>query len=147
MYQHQEPTLSQQLKARFAWMVLRADTDPSEFWSGLGAVGWGGFLLIPQAGTFAAAPSFAQMATIAPEWVWGLVMFVGGLLQWLAVFREYTRLRLITSFCALLSWGFIAGLIAYSNPYSTGIVTYGVLLTGMNLWSHLRLSPRRLLEG
>ena len=59
---------------------------------GMAALTWGIWLMLPFS-IFQSSPTFAVMAEIAPEWVWGLLMAGAGLQAIVGIWRNSYTMR------------------------------------------------------
>lgn len=132
----------QYMLARLWWILHDSDPDFLELFSGALGFLWGLWLLIPTWDTFNTTPSFAAMAALAPEWLWGSVIMGGGLLQVAMTIWGSLRLRSWATLGALLTWGFIATMLAISNFRATGGVVYFSICFSQ-VWAYLRIGIER----
>lgn len=97
--------------------------------------GWGVVLLSP-ANTFG-NPSYAALARIAPEEVWGITCLIGGLSRLIVLainglWLPSYRFRCFLAFLSIFFWLQILLGIAWSNPAPTGLASYsGFMLADM----------------
>lgn len=119
-------------------LLQRTDPTLAELLSGVLALGWGAWLLLPGV-TFGVAPIYDAMATIAPEWLWGLVVACGGLIQVTNVLRGALRARWFAAFAGVLSWGLVAALFAFSTPLNTATPVYSILCLSQ-MWACWRIA-------
>ena len=110
----------------------------AEAMSGLLGAAWGAWLLLP-ATTFTVAPVYDLMAKLGPEWLWGLVVLLGGLMQLSGVLFQWLRLRWTAAFCAVMSWGMIAAIMASATPLNTATPIYSILCFSQ-MWACWRLA-------
>lgn len=91
------------VRERIAYIFLEADLVHLAGLSGTAATLWGLVLLNPYAATFPTSKDHAFMASLFPEWVWGAVVALAGLLQVLSTLDGSARGRLVVSavMCAL----------------------------------------------
>lgn len=95
--------------------------------SGAGAFFWGLWILMPH-DTFPTSISYNVMASLAPEWVWGLVVMVVGAAQIATTLSTRGwKLRASANFATFVTWVFIATMFIVSNWLSTATVIYPLL--------------------
>lgn len=88
---------------------------------------WLGIILLLPAETFASNKSFNVMALIAPEWLWGLGLFLVGLCGTLSKAFPYKWVRL-GALSAVSGAHFLFALcLLLSNPINTGSGTYLII--------------------
>jgi hypothetical protein len=134
---------------RFAWyrqlrrmgdrlrrILFGYDMEPTEILLGAASGLLGLWLLLPF-DTFGSASSFAGMAAIAPETVWGLVMASLGTGRLCAIGCSARWLRSQFAFASGMIWLFIAVSIGVSNPVSTGLPLYSLLAVS-SAWAYIR---------
>jgi len=95
-----------------------------EFFPALFQVLWGLWILNPWVNTFAITNAYRLMADIAPEWVWGLAIFLIGIFQIIVIFTPNLRLRVLSSITCLFIFVVLAFLILAGNAGSVTIPTY-----------------------
>lgn len=119
-----EPSLSHRIGYRLADILWHRHFEIAELF---GAIFWGGWslvLLIPWATTFASAPGYRVMASIAPEGLWGWVGLFLAVNEFCAMTSEVRRWR-IAAAGLLFAWAlFIGTMLGLSNPVGTGAVVY-----------------------
>ena len=107
-------------------VILRKETDLTELVSGLGAVLWAILSAQPDVAPWAALPGVAHVPASALVLLLQGTLAMGGLLQLVAVFNEFHRLR---RFCALSSagtWGVIGALAFLSGPHAQSALPFAV---------------------
>ena len=95
-----------------------------EFFPALFEILWGLWILNPLESTFKISSAYTLMASIAPEWVWGLVLLAIGIFQMIVIFTPNLRLRLVSSVICLFIFVVMAFLILAGNVGSVTIPTY-----------------------
>jgi len=95
-----------------------------EFLPALFQVLWGLWILNPFENTFKITSAYNLMGTLAPEWVWGLILFVIGLFQLVVIFKGNLHLRAVSSILCLFIFITMSILIIFGNPASVTIPTY-----------------------
>jgi hypothetical protein len=88
---------------------------------------WGIWLIIP-IHAFKAAPSYALMAQIAPEWVWGTAFLFFAVGELLAIAHGNFFLWRLFAPGILFCWMFVCFFFVASTPISTGVPIYGSLV-------------------
>ena len=83
-------------------------------------LGFGVWLLFPN-NTFADSPTYSVMATVAPEWAWGVCAVV------IAFGWAVGQGRMIFCFLAVLFWLFVVLGFGRANFWSTGTITYSII--------------------
>jgi hypothetical protein len=130
-----------QIHKKLRHALITYEIELVEIMSGIAALSWGIWLLIPSLDSFQSGRTFEAMAMVAPEWLWGTSMMGVGFFAIQSVLAHNIRLRKMTSLTLSIMWMFITAIFAYSNLASTAAVTYGVF-TFFTAWSYLRLSQR-----
>lgn len=95
-----------------------------EFLCAVFAIWWGIWVANPWWDAFATSTSFAWMARIAPEYVWGLLMLGAGALQLLICFTQQPELHIGVSILNLAVWLLVDVALAKGNWHSTAVVIY-----------------------
>lgn len=121
--------------------LITYDIELVEIMSGIAAVAWGFWLLNPAFNTFDGSLGYVAMASIAPEYVWSVIMLFVGVMQVYAVVAHKLSYRKRASLALSMMWVFITTMIAISHLASTGVAIYGVF-SCFTIWSYLRLSQR-----
>lgn len=83
--------------------LVCVNSRPLEFILAIQAILYGGWLLLPS-NTFALSPVFSVMEGIAPELVWGGVIFGVGVIQFFGLFTENILVRRVLGFLDLFLW-------------------------------------------
>jgi hypothetical protein len=83
---------------------------------------WGVWVMNPFWDTFVVSGSYALMAKLAPEWLWGAVFLFIGIVQMFALFTPRLKLRLYTSFSSILILSTLAIFSGVGNYRSTGMI-------------------------
>lgn len=104
----------------------RGDTRGAEVISAVLAWMWGLILLHPYS-TFSDIAGYKLMAELAPEWLWGVVYLVIGLLQSAAMCGNVHYLRYPSAVLSMLGW--VAGFYFFYSvhPVSHAPAIYGTL--------------------
>jgi hypothetical protein len=93
----------------------------------------------PWADTFTTASiTFRLMESLAPEWAWGSLIGIGGLLQLISLFWGNGNWRRRTAFVLCLSWTFVAAMSWIAAWQSTAAPIYS-LLAAWQFWVALRM--------
>lgn len=87
------------------------------------SISWGLWLLYP-VDTFTGSRGYALAAQLAPEWAWGSVAVISGLVLLVALRREMDRLRRHALAAQMLVFLGICVVLTLSNPTSTGTPMY-----------------------
>lgn len=118
-------------------VLAEHDTEPTEFSGGVLKIGIGLWLLAP-ASTFGSSPTFAAMAALMPEAVWGVVLGAVGAFR-LAVLRSgRCAPRRVGAMIGFLFWFTLASLFLWSSPASLGFPLFALLAAGQG-WVYCRL--------
>lgn len=121
-----EPTVWLRVRERAWLLIFERDLELLEVAYGLMMLGWGVQLLLPW-DTFRTGLGYAVLAHLAPEWVWGALMFWIGVTKIGAYFLDHLRVRAAVTIGAVMMWTFLSVAFGLSNPAGTGIVVYPVL--------------------
>lgn len=111
-------------KGRF-WRTMTGP-DSGAFWNGVILALWGAWLLMP-ADSYAVSEAFDFMEKVAPEWVWGLVMLVGGSVVISGVRASEPKLTWIGCWVAAVCFTVLTAAFAFGSLFSTATIVYGVL--------------------
>lgn len=76
---------------------------PLEFILAIQAILFGAWLLLPYE-TFGVSSTYAVMRSIAPEWLWGAVIFGVGAIQFFGLFTKRIGIRRVLGFLDLFLW-------------------------------------------
>jgi hypothetical protein len=85
---------------------------------------WGLWIINPWENTFAITSAYRIMAGVMPEWAWGALLLVLGIIQLIVIFRGTLHMRAISSVTCLFIFLSLALLIFFGNPASVTIPTY-----------------------
>lgn len=119
--------------------------EPLELFLAITTTLWGFFLLLPF-NTFSTSGSFNILGSIAPEFGWGMFVFIGGLLHVISISRNDIYWRRDLNMILYLVWLFFAINFIQANPYGTGTIIYPMIFIG-KAWVYLRISQQiRLLD-
>jgi nitrate reductase gamma subunit len=104
-----------------------------EYVCAFAAILWGLWVVNPFWNTFDPTKSsvFRSMSEVAPEWVWGLVILLIGILQFVSRRTMNIKFRSISSFLAMFVWITLSIFYLMGNYASPGISMY-VIYTAMN---------------
>ena len=83
---------------------------------------WGAWVINPMWDTFGVSGSYALMAKLAPEWVWGAISLFVGITQMVTLFTNKMKVRLFTSFFSILILSTLAVFSGVGNYRSTGMI-------------------------
>ena len=83
--------------------LVCTNSRPLEFILAIQAIFYGGWLLLPT-DTFGAFQTYVIMRSIAPEWLWGSIIFGVGVIQFFGLFSENIRARRVLGFMDLFLW-------------------------------------------
>jgi len=109
---------------RLRAILSDADIDLIVLCFGLVSFLWGVALLLEK-NTFESNPaSFAAMARIAPEYVWGIGILAFGLSAWTALLAKKWQLLAWISLMDGLLWAFVATMFYVANPNTTAPFAY-----------------------
>jgi hypothetical protein len=112
----------------------------TEAQSGILALAFGAVLLAP-ADTFGMDAAYLAMAQLAPEFAWGLFIFMLGVAQIYAIVSNIYRLRRAAIFLLTCAWFFISFMLFWAVPASNGPYTY-LIIALSSAWAYWRLSLR-----
>lgn len=124
---------------RFILILKNSDPEFIEIMTGVLGMAWGAQLLNPAATTFDGSIAWNAVEHLAPEEVWGMIYATGGAFQVIAVLALAPRWRWLASWGCAASWGLVAGMIWAANPFSTGVVTYGIIAISQ-VWACWRIA-------
>src|SRR5688572_6719454 len=86
-----------------------------------------GLVFLDSANTFAVNPiSYASMAMLANEDVWGWFLLTVGVFHVFSIFSDRLVYRIPAQIISVGVWLFIAVQFLVSNPIGTGKITYGI---------------------
>ncbi len=126
------------IRGRFLRRITKPDATLAEWWSGYAAIAWGACLANPFADPFASLPVYRSMASLAPAWVWGLVVLVGGTFQLRSLSVGVYVWRRAAAFGGFVTWLFVGLCMWASAPTSTGPPVY-VMLAALQAAIYWRL--------
>lgn len=119
---------------------MRVDTRSLET-SSAATLGLNGLVLVLPASTFGANPTaFAAMSSL-PEWMWGVILMLVGLVQAYAVASHNADCRRRAALVAVSLYAFLATLYFVANPINLGTPTWCVYVAG-NLYALHALGRR-----
>lgn len=128
------------IKHFLAHWVFEVDTTSVELFSAVEAVLLGAFFLSPLP-TYASSVTFNLASQIAPESTWGMIFFLVGLGQFIALIVDNEDWRKTFSLVSMTLFGVWAATLIISNVASTATVTYPLIALSM-LWAHVSLEAR-----
>jgi hypothetical protein len=102
---------------------------------------YGLWLLNPFSTTFSLGRGYAVAASIAPEYVWGLLFTGLGVRLWYATHVANLRSIKDGMFGVFIIWTFFTIMLVVANPWTTGTPMYSFLCYNI-FWSYLTLSQR-----
>lgn len=102
--------------------LLTSVLDPeapgsAERWQAIFAMVWATWLLLPF-DSFLVSAAYADLRTLAPEWAWGALALLAGLLAFVASYNG-PALRVGMNLWMALGWGYVAAAVLHSIPPST----------------------------
>lgn len=106
-----EEAVIRDLATRCALFVARLDPAGAELHSAFVGVLFGSALL-SIGDTFSRSPAYGQLASVAPEWAWGVVWLLFGLAQLVGVllhgagYTRFWRFHQIATFSMTVLWVF-----------------------------------------
>lgn len=137
-----EEAVYRDIAARCAIYVARLDPAGAELHSAFVGVLFGGVLLSLDH-TFSRSPAYGQLASVAPEWLWGLVWLTVGLAQFAGVlldgatFGRFGWLHQAATFVMTVLWVYWCWSLWASTGVTTATTTYAVVAAGSG-WGWLR---------
>lgn len=102
---------------------------------------YGLWLINPFSATFAIGKNFTVAATIAPEYVWGLLFIGLGVRLWHATRTVHLRGIMDCMFGVLIIWTFFTAMLIISDLWSTSTPIHSFICYNI-FWSYLTLSQR-----
>lgn len=119
------PTHHRLLSNIKAFIIRAAYLDPemTHVIASFLAIGWGMWLLLP-GDSFGHSPTYATMATLAREEVWGSIFVVLGSLKLYALINYFPKLLATAGALAAGMWAFVAVVFTMANPTSTATPIY-----------------------
>lgn len=109
---------------RVMGILLYDDADLVEFALALLAIAYGAWLLLPMDVFEMDTPVYAQMAKLAPEYVWGNLFLALGVIQMAAWLLGRHLARRILSLVGFFFWILLAFMFLFGDVRSTGVPTY-----------------------
>ncbi len=125
---------------RASWwgqLLAEHDTEPTEFAGGILKIGIGSWMLWPS-DTFGSSPTFAAMAALLPEAVWGTLLCLAGIAHLTALRLGRPGPRRLLAMVGFLVWFTLAGSFLWSTPASIGFPLFALLAAGQG-WGYIRL--------
>ncbi len=110
----------------FLSSLVYSDPRTLEFTGGLKAFVWGAWLFSPFWETFTSSPSFRAMASVASEWLWGIIIMLFGAVQVFALYRGSFKPRRVISFILCMTWTFIAAMFCIAAWRTTAAPVYAM---------------------
>ncbi len=107
---------------------MLADQRPFfSWWRATLAMMFGFWIARPDQATFSNTPAWDAFAGVAPEWFWGILLFVVGALQFLGLIYHWRRLRVTMAMAAGSLWGTFAFVFATHMPTGLSWIIYSWL--------------------
>lgn len=135
-----------------AWLMVRAVLErPVSTVLSVYAIGWGIILLAPT-NTFGRSPSYASMAALFPENVWGISVVILGVAQFYGAVAQSHRVAVVGTFFSILLWLLVCAQMTFSNYityghiWSHGVWTY-LWYVCLSLYAYLRLANAKPYQG
>jgi hypothetical protein len=130
---------------RIDWAVMRdamrhGDPRPLEWYFASFKIVWGLWLLMPMH-TFSVSPHLYRYVALMPEWVYGLVWVVLGLLQFRAYLIQDQMARWRLALVGAFVWITYGTLLWWGDHRSPALVLFGVMAL-FKLITAYWLSPR-----
>lgn len=123
--------------------------DALIFFMSVGTMFWGAWLMAPW-NVFQATTNFVLLdGSLFPEFVWGFIFFVAGLLKFITWANHHFSGRVhmahvIMNFVLFFLWGVVAGSVIMENWHSTGTPVY-TFFSIASLWAtSVRLAQLRV---
>jgi hypothetical protein len=112
-----------QLK-RLHYILFHSEGALTEFFLGIISLVWGLWVLSPWWNAFDGQVAFAVMQQIAPEWVWGCVMTIVGVLKVATILSEQPKAKQYVFLVSLFVWSCVAISFVASSPFAVGSPIY-----------------------
>ncbi|MGV3619105.1 MAG: hypothetical protein ACO1SV_27580 [Fimbriimonas sp.] len=110
-------------------LTLRTiDTRPIELLYCFLTLGWGASLIVP-GDAFAKSAAFGPLASVGPDYFWGLIALAVGTTRAYGLFRSSLMARLLAAMGGGMIWTFTWVTMLLSGAGTTGVAVYGVLAT------------------
>ena len=104
---------------------------------------WGLWVAAPWWNAFGSAKAFHIMSQIAPEWVWGSVAIIVGLIMIRGVLQSRWGSLTIGALCGFFQWITVSGFFFWGDWQNTGGVTYLMIAVYCAfIWLNLRVNKR-----
>lgn len=116
------------LKLLAGW-VDRIYVDALEISTSSVAVAWGFWLLLPN-DTYGSSSTYDLLARLAPEWMVGLAMLALGVLQTIALLRQWDAMLGRLALVGFFMWTVITLAFLFGNPFATAFIVYGHVAMG-----------------
>lgn len=84
---------------------------------------WGLWLATPAWATFGTAPLYSKMDDVGPEWLWGLIAVISGLVMLYGVLKPSYGSLSKAAFTGAIHWGIITFFYFWGDWHSTGGLT------------------------
>jgi len=132
--------------ARFRSILQGSPTHSVELLSGLASLSIGIWLLLPNR-VLHYDPLYVDVAQIADEWVWGVLLSGLGMTEIFVLLVDGRKWRAVLAFVQFVVWLMIWLLIGFSSHWrSPGVPAY-VILAMMAGWVYIRLERDRRQPG
>lgn len=130
------------MMAHLARLIYHEDTLFIEWNQSLLSMLWGCWLLAPWL-TFGSSKSFALMAELAPEWVWGGLLIGAGSIQCWGLLRHQRNVRRSGVILGFALWVVVASLLIGANWQAASTITYPWVAINY-AWTYWRLRLHEL---
>ena len=122
---------------RLRELLMEKDFEFTELFNGAIAFSWGLWLVAPWS-TFDSSPTFIEMQKLAPEWIWGIIVFLFGTIQLISLILNWWQCRRKSTLIMSLTWVYISYLFITANSSSTTTIIYPFLASSQ-VWAYLRM--------
>lgn len=118
-------------------LIWRSHTEPTELSSGMFAIGWGLWMMLPPT-DFLTLRQYWFLLEVASEFVWGIWVFLlGFFIIWSVIYGKKVFRRL-GMFAIMLLWMFLTVSFAVVSPALPSTVLFGIM-AGKAFWAFVRL--------
>lgn len=112
---------------------------------GLFTTSWGVWVANPFWNVFGTAAVYSYMESLAPEWFWGVVAIVAGVVITWGVIRNSYRSLLLGSWIGFIHWMLISGLYFAGDWHNTGGLTVlAFALYSAYIHANLKINRRKV---
>lgn len=109
---------------RFIRNVLRPVSRGVTAFVAVYTVAWGIWLLAPEWSVFTSAPLYSGLSSVAPEWAWGLLAVICGVISLVtAVEIKLTKTTFVAAAVTGWHWFLVSILYFYGDWHNTGGIT------------------------